>query len=256
MPLVIPKSPLKGSSGDKLPTAVVDPAPRPANASPTQAAAPSNPHKRQTDRPAPAGPSWGLSDAGPQYGWMDHDGPASETLLQSGRLKATTEGFGYGLPLNPRRPGSVPAAEPGSSEISGCGVGDGAPHALRLGSHYRPDIGGEEDDNFSPGEVLLENDVLIASDERVETGLLRSIEQVAVGRGRPAHRGGRPHVMARQNAAHASRGVLVEQNPHPFEGEPILAKRRTAFTRSRGNSNISVAISSAEHPALALSTMA
>jgi hypothetical protein len=29
------------------------------------------------------------------------------------------------------------------------------------------------------------------------------------------------------------------------EGEPMLAKRRTAFTRSRGNSNISVAISSA-----------
>src|SRR6516225_17533 len=62
--------------------------------------------------------------------------------------------------------------------------------------------------------------------------------------------------MTRQNAAHAPWGVLIEQNPHPFEGVWILANRRTAFTRARGSSNISVAISSAVHPAFALSTTA
>jgi hypothetical protein len=42
-----------GSSGDKLPTTIVDPPPTtPASASPTQTAAPSNPHRRQTTRPA------------------------------------------------------------------------------------------------------------------------------------------------------------------------------------------------------------
>ena len=92
--------------------------------------------------------------------------------------------------------------------------------------------------------------------EGIETGFFGFVQQLPIRDACPAHLGGGPHVMARQNAAHASRGVLVEQNPHPFEGEPILAKRRAAFTRSRGNSNISVAISSAEHPALALSTMA
>jgi hypothetical protein len=62
--------------------------------------------------------------------------------------------------------------------------------------------------------------------------------------------------MARQNAAHASRRVFVEENSHPFAGAPILAKRNTALTRSTGSSKTSVAISSAEHPALALSTTA
>jgi hypothetical protein len=44
-----------GRHGDKLPAAIVDPPPTPASAAPTQAAAPSNPHRRQTAHPALAG---------------------------------------------------------------------------------------------------------------------------------------------------------------------------------------------------------
>ncbi len=40
--------------------------------------------------------------------------------------------------------------------------------------------------------------------------------------------------MRRQDAADLDRSILFKQDSHPFEGEPMLAKRRTAFTRSRG----------------------
>jgi hypothetical protein len=69
----------------KLATTIVDPPPITlASASTTQAAAPSNPHKRQTARAAPRGflPG-GLSEVGPQYAWIGHDGPASESLHRS-----------------------------------------------------------------------------------------------------------------------------------------------------------------------------
>jgi len=64
-----------------LATVIVDPPPTtPASASP--------PHKPPRQIPidgrphtgSPRAPSWGLSDAGPQYGWIGHDPPASETL--------------------------------------------------------------------------------------------------------------------------------------------------------------------------------
>src|SRR5215471_2345731 len=130
-------------------------------------------------------------------------------------------------------------------------------YPLGLGAYDRPDIGRKDHHgDISAGDILLKNKVLVAGDERVETCLLRFIEQLPVGVGGPAHFGGRAHVMAHQNAAHAPWGVLVEQNPHPFEGVPILANRKTPLTHSRGSSNISVAISSAVHPALALSTTA
>src|SRR5215472_10883010 len=130
-------------------------------------------------------------------------------------------------------------------------------YPLRMHAYDRPDIGRKDHDSDIPAsEVLLKNKVLVAGDEGVETRFLRLIEQLPVGIGGPAHFGGRPHVMARQDAAQTPRGVLIEQNPHPFEGIPIFANRRTPFTRLRGSSNISVAISSAVHPAFALSTTA
>src|ERR1700737_5001586 len=122
------------------------------------------------------------------------------------------------------RPGpALAAGQDDAGESSRRGVGDGALHGLRLGSYCCPPVGGKDDDgDVSPGEVLLKDKVLVAGDKGLETGLFG----------------------------------FVQQNPHPLEGEPILAKRRTAFTRSRGNSNISVAISSAVNPSLALSTTA
>jgi hypothetical protein len=44
------------------------------------------------------------------------------------------------------RAGSARAAECRDGEVSGCGVGDAAPHDLRLGSYERPCIGGKDDD--------------------------------------------------------------------------------------------------------------
>src|ERR1700719_2200804 len=156
------------------------------------------------------------------------------------------------------RPGPALAAGQGDAgESSGRGVGDGALHGLRLDSYCCPPVGGKDDDgDVSPGEVLLKDKVLVAGDKGLETGLFGFVQQLPVRDAGPAHLGGGPHVMALQNAAQAPRDVFVEQNPHPLEGEPILAKRSTAFSRSRGNSNISVAISSAVNPSLALSTTA
>ena len=78
--------PVDRRRGDKLPTAIVDPPPiTPASASPTQAAAPSNPHRRQPVRPAPAGSFLGgFRTPALSARWIGHDGPASETLHPSG----------------------------------------------------------------------------------------------------------------------------------------------------------------------------
>ena len=49
---------VEGSSGEELSAAILDPPPtKPASASLTQAAGPSNPHRRQTARPTPRVPS-------------------------------------------------------------------------------------------------------------------------------------------------------------------------------------------------------
>ncbi len=56
-----------------------------------------------------------------------------------------------------------------AGESSGRGVGDGALHGLRLGSYCCPPVGGKDDDgDFSPGEVLLKDKVLVAGDKGLE----------------------------------------------------------------------------------------
>jgi hypothetical protein len=156
-----------------------------------------------------------------------------------------------------RRAGSPHWAEGGEGECSRRGVGDRALNSLRLGAYQWPRVCGKEDDSDIPaGKILLEDEVLVGGNKRLETGLFGFVEQLPVREACPAHLTSGPHVMTWQKAAHASRGVRVEQNPHPFEGGMILAKRSTPFTRSMGKSNISVAISSAEQPARALSTTA
>src|SRR6516162_2983509 len=74
----------------------------------------------------------------------------------------------------------------------------------------------------------------------------------------PAHFRCSAHVVAGEHAAQTAWSVFVEQDPHPFEGSVILAKRSTRWTMSRGMlGKISgPVISSAVHPALAFSTMA
>ena len=76
---------------DKLATAIVDPPPTtPASASPTQAAAPSNPHRRQQPARRPAGSFLGGFRTPALRARADsHDGPASETLHQSRRVRVT-----------------------------------------------------------------------------------------------------------------------------------------------------------------------
>jgi hypothetical protein len=73
--------PAKGRSGDKLPTAIIDPPTTPATVpAPTQAAAPANHHRRQTADQPPRVPSWGAFGRRPSLGRIAHDRPASETL--------------------------------------------------------------------------------------------------------------------------------------------------------------------------------
>jgi hypothetical protein len=109
------------------------------------------------------------------------------------------------------------------------------PQPLGLGAYCRPVIGRKDDDgDISPGKVLLENHVLVASDKRLEAGLFCGVEQIAVGQSGSAHLEGGADIVRRQDVAHAERSVLVEQNSHPFEGWAIFAKRSTARTRSTG----------------------
>jgi hypothetical protein len=50
-----------------------------------------------------------------------------------------------------------------------------------LGADERPGIGRKDHDgNVAAGEVLLENHILVAGDERVETGLFCFVEQLPV----------------------------------------------------------------------------
>jgi hypothetical protein len=79
------------------------------------------------------------------------------------------------------RAGSTRSAERGDCEVSGCGVGDGAPHVLWLGSYERPRIGGKNDDgDVSPGQALLKHNILVAGDKGIETGLFGSVQQLPV----------------------------------------------------------------------------
>jgi hypothetical protein len=76
-----------------------------------------------------------------------------------------------------RPPGSARTAERGNGECSGRGIDDGALDDLRLRADQRPRIGGKDDDgDVSADEVLLENHVLVAGDESLETGLLGDVE--------------------------------------------------------------------------------
>jgi hypothetical protein len=77
--------PVNGRRDDKLSTVIGDPPPvTRASASPTQATAPSNPHRRQTAHPAPRG-SFLRGIRTPASRARGHEGLASETLHRSGR---------------------------------------------------------------------------------------------------------------------------------------------------------------------------
>ena len=75
--------------------------------------------------------------------------------------------------------------------------------------------------------------------------MLGGIEEIGVGKCRPAHLPGWIDVVIGEDAAHAGRSVVVEENLHPRDGDPSLPKRRTPLMRSSGRlSKISVAICS------------
>ena len=93
---------------------------------------------------------------------------------------------------------------------------------------------------------MLKGEVLVTGDENFKTGALGDIEKISVGKCRPAHLPGWLDVVIGRDAAHAERSIVVEENLHPLDGDPSLAKRRTPLTRSSGRlSKISVAICSA-----------
>jgi hypothetical protein len=78
-------------------------------------------------------------------------------------------------------------------------------------------------------------EVLIAGDERLETGLFGSVEQIAIGQTTPTHLGGGSDVLRRQNAADPDRGVLVEQESSSVRGWADPGKAQNPFYALEGH---------------------
>src|SRR5687768_4681318 len=111
-------------------------------------------------------------------------------------------------------------------------LGDVLPMLLQSWTMVGPQF---ENCDGASAKVLLVTHVLIADDEKIETGFLRRNEQITVFEFAPPHLHGCLHVMSWKSQAHLFGRANVQQHFHRLISEAIRSHpyRKTALACSR-----------------------